>query len=83
MIGFNLYNLCDIRTDDGTKPIMINSCDTGQNRCHMTAAATPIIDNDGTVAVAYQSPGVPVTVLLSIALCQCFLDQLNCMCIAT
>jgi len=28
--------------DDRTKLIMSNSCDTGQNRCHMTAAATLI-----------------------------------------
>ena len=42
VIGFNLYNRCDSRMDDHTKLIMFNSCDTGQNHCHMRAAATPI-----------------------------------------
>jgi len=36
-IGFNLYNRCASFTDNRTKPFMFNSCDTGQNRCRMTA----------------------------------------------
>ena len=38
-IGFNMYNRCHSHTDNRTKPIMFNSCDTGRCRCHMTAVA--------------------------------------------
>jgi len=39
VISFNLYNRCDSRTDNRTKPIMFNSCDTGRYHCRMTAVA--------------------------------------------
>ena len=42
VIGFNLHNRCDSHMDDRRKLIMFNSCDTGQNRCHMTATAIPM-----------------------------------------
>ena len=38
-IGFNLYNRCDSRTDNRTKPVMFNSFNTGRCRCRMTVAA--------------------------------------------
>jgi len=40
VIVFNLCNWCDSRMDDRMKLVMFNLCDTGQNRCHMRAAAT-------------------------------------------
>ena len=46
VIGFHLYNWCDSFTDNCTKPIMFNSCDTGRNRCRMTAAATVAVATD-------------------------------------
>ena len=46
VIGFILCNQCDSRTDNRTKPVMFNSCDTGQYCCHMTAAATVVIATD-------------------------------------
>jgi len=48
VIGFNLYNRCDSRTDNRTKPIMFNSCDTERYHCRMTAVAA--------VALCDQSP---------------------------
>jgi len=37
VIGFNLYNPCDSCTDDRTKLIVFNWCNTGRNRSLMTA----------------------------------------------
>ena len=37
---------CDSRTDNRTKPIMFNSCDTGRYRCRMTAAAAVAVATD-------------------------------------
>jgi len=44
VIGFNMYNRCDSHTDNRTKHIMFNSCDTGRCHCRMTAAAAVATD---------------------------------------
>jgi len=46
VIGFNWYNRCNSLTDNRRKPIMFNSCDTGQNRCRMTATVTVAVATD-------------------------------------
>jgi len=44
VIGFNLYNRCKSHTNNRTKLIMFNTCDTGRNSCRMTAAAAVATD---------------------------------------
>jgi len=45
-MGFNMYNRCHSHTDNCTKPIMFNSCDTGRYRCRMTAVAAVAVATD-------------------------------------
>jgi len=46
VIGFNLYNRGDSRTDNRTKRIMSNSCDIGRYHCCTTAAAAVAVATD-------------------------------------